>query len=333
MFIRQIVKYKIIVTSLCCLFFWFGINGQTALEQAKFEIVDRTRAYVTQEIEMLDFADDKEGYWLFLPKGIETKQRKNVIVFIHGYGGYNPFIYGAWLKHLARQGHPIIYPRYQKKLYPPKTKKFVDNTVAGIKSAIIKLEELGYDKNLWTTLDYTVHSYGGVIAANIVSHQEDLAIPPAKNMLLCSPGSGPFKGCVIENYNILAEDVNLIIVTSEHDLTVGDKLGTQIFRTAVNTPNRVYLRQYACSDQKHKISAGHNECYALDMDFDNGIRNYTAKKALRVGKTDILDYNVYWKLMDELIEQGADMDLFQKDLKEWPLLEESGLKGLLIRRP
>jgi len=294
----------------------------------------RESAYITQQVEMLDFADDKEGYWLFLPKGIKEKQRKNVIVFIHGYGGYNPFIYGAWIKHLVKQGHPIIYPRYQKNLYPPKTKDFVDNSVTGIKAALVKLDELGYSKDLWKTFDYTVHSYGGVIAANMVGNQMQHGLPKARNMLLCSPGSGPFKGCVLENYHMLPDDINLVIMTSEHDTTVGDKLGTCIFRTAVNTPNRVYLRQHASENGKRNVTASHNECYALDMDFDTGIRNYTAKKALRIGKTDILDYNGYWKIMDDLIAQADKMDLFVKEMKEWPLSDnEDEVKGLVVRRP
>ena len=309
--------------------FYTGIYAQDAYEPIADALTKNESTYIAEEIDKLDFANDKEGYWLFLPKGIEENQRKNVVVFIHGYGGLNPFIYGGWIKHLALQGHPVIYPRYQKKLNPPRTKQFVPNAVAGLKAALLKLEELGYDKKLWNRLDYTVHSYGGVISANIVVNQKEFGLPEGRNMLLCSPGSGPFKGGVLENYNKLPENINLLIVTSEFDITVGDKLGTQIFRTAVNSPNRVYLRQYSSKSGNNKITAGHNECYALDMEFDNGTRNYTSKKALRVGKTDLLDLNGYWKLMDELIEHGSDMGLFKNEVKEWPLGD--GLIGLEVR--
>ena len=95
-------------------------------------------------------------------------------------------------------------------------------------------------------------------------------------------------------------DVNLLVMVNENDYIVGDEMGVKIFETAVNTPNRNLIRQYA--DDANGISAGHNESYCIDEAFDSGHHNYTAKKALRITETNAVDYYGYWKLFDSLID-------------------------------
>ncbi len=287
--------------------------------------------YITKQVKVLDHSKKQTGYWTFLPD-VEQEKTKKVIVFIHGYGGYNPLIYGAWIKHLTKQGHIVIYPRYQKTLYIPKTEKFVKNAVKGLQNAITELESLGFKKELWQTLDYVVHSYGGVISSNMAINYEEYEIPSAKNMLLCAPGSGPFKGGRLDSYEGLKEDINLLIVVNKNDLTVGDSFAKLVYNTAKQTKNRAYLMQEPSKTKEYKISAGHNECYCLDEDFDCGIRNYTSKKALRIAETNTLDVDGYWKLFDLLIREEDRFQVFDKEFTTWPL-SDSALTPLKVLHP
>ena len=84
----------------------------------------------------------------------------------------------------------------------------------------------------------------------------------------------------------------------EQDRVVGDKLGRKVFETAIHTPQRNLLIQY--KDKPNDIGAGHNESYCVDKAFDSGVRNYTAKSALRSTETNAVDYYGYWKLYDAL---------------------------------
>ena len=210
-------------------------------------------------------------------------------------------IYGAWIRHLVQKGNIVIFPRYQKNLMSPSPKSFVPNVVRGIKDALVELEKPEHVRPLTEHLSYVGHSYGGVIAANIGVHALRYGLPDTDALLLCSPGTGPFKGGLLKSYEAMPEDINLLIMVSDKDRVVGDRIGKRIFKTAKQVKNRNLLRQFAEKREGTKITAGHNECYALDKTFDSGLRNISTKRALRIGKTDALDYYGYWKLFDALL--------------------------------
>ncbi len=247
-----------------------------------------------------NYAEDADGFWLFEP-ALPTPKETNLIVFIHGYGGYNPMIYGQWIKHLVRKGNTVIYPRYQKTVFSPSPNKFSPNVVTGIRNAIktIELSTTHIPTNS-ESLCIVGHSYGGILGAEITVNWENYDIPKPKGIFLCAPGTGPFKAARLEDYAAMPTDVKLLVMVNENDYIVGDEMGVKIFDTAVNTPYRNLIRQ--ASDNANGISAGHNETYCVDEAFDSGHLNYTAKKALRITKTNAVDYYGYWKLFDGLID-------------------------------
>ena len=247
-----------------------------------------------------NYAETEEGFWLFEPAK-PTPKTTNLIVFIHGYGGFNPMIYGQWIKHLVRQGNTVIYPRYQKNVFSPKPQKFSPNVITGILTAL-KTIETG-DKHIPTNKDEICivgHSYGGIVGAEITANWKKYKIPKPKGIFLCAPGTGPFKAGRLDSYAGLPTDLKLLVMVNENDYIVGDEMGVKIFETATNTPYRNLIRQQ--TDSENGISAGHNESYCVDEAFDSGHLNYTAKKALRITKTNAVDYYGYWKLFDALID-------------------------------
>ena len=120
--------------------------------------------YIVDSVVMEDFAKKPQGYWIFRPDQVTTAF-KELIVFNHGYGAYNPMIYGAWLKHLVRRGNIIVFPRYQRNVVSPSPKKFIGNAAKGIKDAIVDLRERELLTNEEFHLSLVGHSYGGVISA------------------------------------------------------------------------------------------------------------------------------------------------------------------------
>jgi acetyl esterase/lipase len=282
--------------------------------------------YLFDSIAIYDYAQEPDGFYLYLPKA-EGLQELPLVVFIHGYGAYNPMIYGKWIKHLVRKGNAVVFPRYQKNLFSPASEDFIPNTVTAIQDAIQIMDSVHHVKPLLDNFAITGHSYGGVIAAGMTAAYADYGIPQPKAVLLCSPGSGPFKGGVLENYEGIPSDTKLVSMVSENDEIVGDKIGTRVFETAIHTPNRNLIRQYVDGyGITNPIRAGHNECYSIDEELDNGIRNATAKRALRISELNALDYNGYWKIFDALMacserETFCEMALggnpAQKSLGHW----------------
>ena len=257
--------------------------------------------YLHQEVKQYDYASKPDGFWLYEPA--EPKpDSANVIVFIHGYGAYNPMIYGRWIKHLVRKGNIVIFPRYQRNLISPGSKRFVNNVSTAIKDALKELEKETHVKAITKDFALVGHSYGGVISANLAVNFEKYNIPQPKAVMLCSAGTGPLKGGLLKSYNNMPSDVKLLVMVSEDDRVVGDEISKLVFSTTTNVLNKNYIIQKRDRTSEPYLTAHHDESYALDQAFDSGVRNYTAKKALRIGRTNSVDYFGYWKLFDALLD-------------------------------
>ena len=254
--------------------------------------------YQHDSVVVYDYAKKQDGYWLFEPS-LPRPEAAPVVVFIHGYGGFNPMIYGQWIRHLVRQGNVVIYPRYQKTMTLPSPKKFAGNVVTAIHDALEILATPAHINPITDNFAMVGHSYGGAIAADITVHWKEQKIPEPKAIFLCAPGTGPFKASRLDSYQQLPEELLMLVMVQEKDYVVGDDMGKRIFETATNTPRRNLIRQYA--DSENGISANHNETYCVDTAFDTGVRNYTTKKALRITETNAIDYYGHWKLFDALL--------------------------------
>lgn len=257
-------------------------------------------AYVHDGVRFSDQAGTAEGYWLFEPES-PSPDSAPVVVFLHGYGAINPMIYGGWVSHIVRQGNIVIYPRYQQSLLSPGSEAFAGNAAKGILDALAELGEGSHVRPQQGPLVLVGHSYGGAIAANLGVRFTELGIPQPKGLLLCAPGTGPLKGGRLDSYEDMPADTRLLIMVSVDDQVVGDELGRLIFETAVHTPHRNLLRQFPDEHGEPAVTAGHNECYALDARFDADIHNLSYYRALRIAKNDALDYYGYWKLLDALL--------------------------------
>ena len=257
--------------------------------------------YLHDEVVEYDFAKKPTGYWLFEPAS-PRPDSANVIVFNHGYGGYNPMIYGQWIRHLVRKGNIVIYPRYQRNIYFPRPKKFSKNVSRAIRDALVEMKNEKHVQPITRNLAMVGHSYGGVISADLAVNFQKHNIPKPIAIMLCSPGTGPLKGGVLDSYKGMPSDIKMIIMVSQNDRTVGDKFGKKVFETATQVTQRNLIRQYHDPSTNPPHTAGHNESYSIDMAFDNGKRNFTSRRALRIGKTNQVDYYGYWKIFDALLD-------------------------------
>lgn len=258
--------------------------------------------YTHESVDFYDAAASADGYWLFEPNDPKPVEAP-VVVFLHGYGAYNPMAYGKWIKHLVAKGNIVIYPRYQKNLVWPRPKGFPPNAAKGIRDAIQVLQEKeGHVRPILDKVTYIGHSYGGVTAANLGVYWEKYKIPKPAAMLLAEPGSGPFSGARLKDYSALPADLNLLVVVGEDDYVVGAEFGLIVFETAVNTPKRNFIVQRRdTTGHRRWVMASHSEPYCYDLDFDTGVRNYTAQRVLYMSRLNEVDFNCYWKLADALM--------------------------------
>lgn len=267
--------------------------------------------YIHKKVAFSDAATYADGYWLFEPADPRPESAE-VVVFMHGYGAYNPMAYGKWIKHLVAKGNIVIYPRYQKNLLTPRAEAFPANAAKGILDALEVLKTGDHVRLRTDKIVFIGHSYGGVISANLAVNYEKYGLPKPTAMLLCEPGSGPLKGARLTDYAQMPNDLNLLIVVGEDDYVVGAEFGALVFQTAVHTPQRNLIVQRRDTTGQRWLMASHSEPYAYDLDFDTGVRNYTARRVLLTSRLDEVDFNCYWKLGDALINYtryGTDGDV------------------------
>ena len=297
--------------------------------------------YAHDSVRMTDLAKKPYGAWLFEPASPQPDSAP-VVVFIHGYGGYNPMIYGAWITHLVRQGHTVIFPRYQRNIVFPRPPKFVKNTSRGIRMAWDTLQQSGRVHPIRQDgpVLYVGHSYGGVITANIALTHEKWGIPQPEAAFLLAPGSGPLKGGVLDDYSEMPSDILLHIIIHENDWVVGDALARRIFTESNQVQEKRLLDHRVIFCGQDTLSAHHNEAYGVGLQFDTGLRNYTSKKALRVGEVNAIDQQVLWPLVDHLsqrLNQGYYEQHFELPIAKgenasfWPLQIGTGCEEAKIR--
>jgi len=268
------------------------ISASLAAQKSKFNLAP-------SGIEVYDQYKKATGFFLFLPDAVSEGDTLGLVVFLHGFGGINPVNYGAWLREIIEDGNAIIYPRYQRSIYLTSPKKFAHNAAKGIRGGLdlIVQKALAVDVS---NITYVGHSYGGTLSAYMMAKEDSLGFPRAFAGLLAAPGTNRFEGSRLPEYSSIKPDVQLVTITHEGDYTTGTEFAELVHQTAYRTSNRIWIRQAEQSIDSFSIGQGHNECYALDMGFDTGYRNYNSRKAIRIGCTDVIDRNLYWPLSLEL---------------------------------
>lgn len=252
-----------------------------------------------------------------------------VVVFTHGWGATKPEYYLAWLQHIVRKGHLVIYPRYQTNLRT-KPATFTPNALTGVRKACDWLKTQSNlpqpDMANWIVAG---HSVGGLLATNLAVELPRQGLPAPKALLAVEPGKtwGPDRAQVpLSDLSQLPATMLLVVVTGENDQIVGERDGRRIFEESTGIPreNKTWL---GLSDDDHGTPAlrgGHRAPCAPPPDFKpptegrkGGIRRRVAQAVLsQVGGdesdfaasrrepigVDALDYFGTWKLLDALCD-------------------------------
>ncbi len=276
----------------------YSFNSNEIAQPSQNEEGCGGKSYLHEDVIFKEYGTYKDGYFLFEPNSPKPDSA-SVIVFLHGHSAYNPMVYGKWIKHLVKRGNIVIFPKYQKNITVPRNKRFVEYSIKAIENALLELDTNAHVKPKNQPICMIGHSFGGAIIANILQDWGKFNIPKPGAVMLVSPGTGPKKSFEYERYDKIPADINMLIVVSNGDLTVGDRFAKKVFNTAKNTPNRNLIRQFADDYGKPKIKHGHVECYSRDKEFDTGRHGYSYQRAKK-SRFDPVDFNGYWKLFDAL---------------------------------
>jgi pimeloyl-ACP methyl ester carboxylesterase len=271
---------------------------------------------------MVDGGIGKDGYRLYYPMGVDSAP---VVVFLHGYGGYNPMYYGGWIRHLVACGRTVVFPYYQDNFLSPSPEHFANHAAGAIRKAMDMLQRTeGLPSPAGQALDYIGHSFGGAIAADLATRTDELDLPPSGVVFLAMPGTGPFRKGRLEDYGGIPDSTILAIVVGNSDRVVGEEFGRLVWTTALRTSRKLWM---ALEDRpgKPRLRGGHNVPCSRDLAFDNGVRNYNFAKTILSGGTDAYD-QLLWQTFDRLqytASQGGWLD--DGEVRDLRVLQQESL--------
>jgi acetyl esterase/lipase len=254
-------------------------------------------------------------YWIYEPDSPKPATAP-VVVFLHGWGGMNPFYYGAWIDHLVKRGNIVIYPRYQGGLLTPR-EEFIPNSLAAIKEALSELQtEHGHVRPDLTRVASVGHSLGGILAASVAALASESGLPKFRAVMSVEPGITRRPVSVpLADLSQIPADTLLLAVAGDRDTLVEDEDAKRIYYESSRIPagNKNFIKLVTDDHGKPALIASHRVATALNKDYDNGEAERMDQSALanrrpgvgsdspQIPTTNALDYGL-WKLFDGLCD-------------------------------
>ena len=254
-------------------------------------------------------------YWIYEPDSPKPASAP-VIVFLHGWGGMNPFYYGSWIDHLVKRGNIVIYPRYQGGLLTPR-EEFIPNSLAAIKDALTELQtKPGHVRPDLTRVASVGHSLGGILAASVAALAGESGLPKFKAVMSVEPGITKRPVSIpLADLSKIPGDTLLLAVAGDRDTLVEDEDAKRIYYESTRVPaiNKDFIKLVTDDHGSPPLIASHRAPTGLDRNYDNGEAERTEQIGLanrrpgvtadspQMPTTNALDFGL-WKLLDGLTD-------------------------------
>ena len=174
--------------------------------------------------------------------------RPPVVVFLHGWGLTRVADYRGWLRHLAKRGNVVIFPRYQldEQSNPSRARS---NALAGIRAALARVPTDG------GSLVVAGHSTGGAMAVDYAAVSGRGGLPRPLAVLSVYPGRAIFGypgGIPAADSSRIPPSVRLLVMAGADDTVVGQSPALEIVRGVTRVPasrrRYVLVRRQGVSD-------------------------------------------------------------------------------------
>jgi pimeloyl-ACP methyl ester carboxylesterase len=156
------------------------------------------------------------AYWLHEPAEPRPKSAP-LVVFTHGWLAFKPDNYSAWIEHLVKRGHVVVYPVYQDSLFTP-AEKFTPNALQAVQDAVRELQTGAHVRPELDKYALIGHSAGGVISADLAVRAKAAGLPVPRALMIVEPGRGNIGGkpnLPMEDYTRISAQTLLLVVIGE----------------------------------------------------------------------------------------------------------------------
>lgn len=253
--------------------------------------------YTHRTVRFTEIGSGPRSYCLFEPYEPRCTEPAPVVVFLHGWMGVNPAVYGAWIEHLCRRGAIVIFPRYQDDFGTP-PEEFLPNAAAAIRDALDALETRdGATRPDKSRLAFIGHSAGGNLAALLAASGRQFDLPEPGCVAAIMPGEVAHQET--PHLADIPESTLLLVVAGDRDIVVGDQRARDIFEGATAIPRHNKKFVFYRSDTRGPVAiiADHLAPTGANPRFDNGQGPFRAAQ-IGSARVDLIDRYALWRAAD-----------------------------------
>jgi acetyl esterase/lipase len=277
------------------------------------------------------------------------KQKRPVVIFLHGWGANNPLVYGGWIEHLVRRNWVVLFPRYQE---PNRTKMRDANerALATIRAGLAALKQNEAANADLSQVFVIGHLAGATVGINLAATLES-GLPPIRLVMLLMPGGAAKdakdRGVPLKDLGLIPSDTLLLTLIGDREHIASDRTAKRFLREArqVLASHKLALRSASDDYGFPVLSATLASPASPKADYDapkiapvpplSPLRQrWTAELSLTGEQTvlaaqianngtDTLDYHAYWKSFDLAFEAAMTQKDFSR-LRTNPALTDMG---------
>ena len=323
-YMKQI--FRVFSIRVFTLFIFLGTGVLIHAQERKDTIVSISIAD-TNSIRCAFIKSGASCVYVFAPVETDSSKTLPLTIFMHGYNGYQPELYGGWINSLVQQKSVVIFPVYQNSLLDVPA-NYYEHSQTEIHLALTVLQQDTFPKTDTTKAIYITHSLGGSITMKLLNHLDETRLPYPTSVLLTQTGSGMLKLLEEDSYDSIPKDLLLLCFSGEDDLIVHDFFADKVME---NTPNLSPSNKYqfvvkSVKYGRNKFRADHFVPCSY-MDIVPQKFHLIAKNATMITQTDFFDTEIYWKtstILLQMMHANEAPDTFSNHLNElfrvgkWP---------------
>lgn len=181
-------------------------------------------------------------YFIYEPN-TPTPAQAPVILFLHGFAGFLPGQYQAWINHMCKMGYIVVWARYQATAIS-NFSTYPTNAQAAWTDALYRLQNYWWEhhvqpkKTLTGFLEtvFVGHSFGGWISAWLAGAATTSIprFPPPLGMVLIEPASLNLLPPI--NFAGIPSTTKMLVLSADQDTVACDKDAVNIYESTTQIP-------------------------------------------------------------------------------------------------
>ncbi len=270
--------------------------------------------YPYSQVSKQRFGKGALAYWLYQPQG-SVPSSAPVVLFLHGWMGVNPYIYGGWIDHLAKSGYIVIFPVFQISKQDT-TDQMLQSAILATQNAVSRLKQSNSIRPDWNRFAIVGHSFGGGMSAQIAARAREANLPIPKAIMPVAPGWLGSDTMPTNALGRIPASVLMLVVEGADDTLRGTRKGRAIYAATPQIPD-ARKSFIMLSSNNANIKVDHSAPLSplnsyQDSNLSEGERRrqrfntalFDKISGMSGGRIDAIDFNGYWLLFDGLCQSA-----------------------------